>query len=124
MDSGGAPCCRSQLLTWRRGPALPLGALHHLLGHPLGAALLPLLLQQLLQLRPAGVEASLVGGAAGRHLLLLCRRRSRRRLPYLSDRTVGGLKKWQQDKIDEQEAVLVLTGSEPEPISKSPVIKE
>lgn len=37
-------------LTRRRGLALPLGVLHHLLGYPLGSTLLPLLLNELLQL--------------------------------------------------------------------------
>lgn len=78
-------------LTWRRRPALPLGALHHVLGHALSAALLPLLLHQLLQLRLAGVDAALVGGAAGRRLLH-GRRWSRSRLPDLVTGAVGGLR--------------------------------
>lgn len=49
--------------TWWGGPAFPLGTLHHVLGHPFRATLLPLLLHQLLQLRPAGVGSPLVGGA-------------------------------------------------------------
>lgn len=39
-----------------------------MLGHPLGTALLPLLLHQLLQLRLACVEAALVGGATSYRL--------------------------------------------------------
>lgn len=60
-------CARAPATWWRR-PTLPLGALHHLLGHALGAALLPLLLQQLLKLRPTGIDAPLVGGAGGQRL--------------------------------------------------------
>lgn len=50
-------------VTRRRRATLPFCALHHLLGHALGAALLPFLLHQLLKLHLAGVDATLVGGA-------------------------------------------------------------
>lgn len=78
-------------LTWRRRSALPLSALHHLLGHALGTALLPLLLHQLLKLGLARVEASLIGGAAC-HRLQHGHRQSRGALPDLTPRPVGGLR--------------------------------
>jgi len=78
---------RTEDVTWGRRPALPLGALHHVLGDPLGAALLPLLLHQLLQLHPASVGAALVGGAGG----LLQDRTRRTRWTRWTRRTVSHL---------------------------------
>lgn len=74
---------------WRRS-TLPLRALHHLLGHALSAALLPLLLHQLLQLRLAGVDAALVGGAA-HHRLQHGHRRGHGALPDLTRWPVSSL---------------------------------
>lgn len=51
--------------TWGWGLALPLSILHHLLGQPLGVALLALLLDQLLQLGLAGGDTQLVCRGGG-----------------------------------------------------------
>lgn len=75
---------------WRR-PALPLGAIHHLSGNALGAALFPLLLHQLLKLRLTGVNAALVGGAT-RHRLQHGQRRGHGALPDLTHRPVNSLR--------------------------------
>lgn len=64
--------------TWQRRSALPLRAFHHLFGHALGVALLSLLLHQLLQLRLARGDASLV------------RRRSGYRLHHRDSGELGG----------------------------------
>lgn len=90
-DSQPRVCVRARMLTWWGRAALPLGTLHHLFGHALGAALLPLLLHQLLKLRLAGVDAALIGGAA-HHRLQHGHRRCHGALPDLRQRPVCGLR--------------------------------